>query len=66
MGQSLMVHLETENGGIPSLEIYTAETRKDLLEETLGVKMDFVVDKPAAKTDGMTEASRVPPEKLGA
>lgn len=57
IGQSLMVHLETENGGIPSLEIYTAETRKDLLEETLGVKMDFLVDGAAAETDAPTQAS---------
>ncbi|PYV39383.1 MAG: exopolyphosphatase, partial [Acidobacteria bacterium] len=35
-GQSLAIHLETQNDSVPSLEIYTAETRKDLFEDTLG------------------------------
>ena len=52
-GQSLTIHLETANSDIPSLEIYTAETRKDLFEEALGVKVNFVV------RDSEIEANRV-------
>jgi exopolyphosphatase / guanosine-5'-triphosphate,3'-diphosphate pyrophosphatase len=43
-GHSLTVHLEVLNGCSPSLEIYTAGARKELLEETFGVKIDFAVD----------------------
>jgi len=31
-------------GVVPSLEIYTADIRKTLLEDTLGVKVEFLAD----------------------
>jgi hypothetical protein len=31
-------------GVMPSLEIYTADIRKTLLEDTLGVKVEFLAD----------------------
>ena len=37
----LQIHLETLNGILPSLEIYTADNRKGLLEEVFGVKVEF-------------------------
>ncbi|MCI0417658.1 MAG: HD domain-containing protein [Acidobacteria bacterium] len=43
-GSVLQVHLETAQGAVPSLEIYTADVRKGLLEEVLGVKVEFRVD----------------------
>lgn len=43
-GSVLKIHLETVQGVMPSLEIYTADIRKTLLEETLGVKVEFQVD----------------------
>jgi hypothetical protein len=43
-GSTLRVHLETVQGVMPSLEIYTADIRKTLLEDTLGVKIEFQVD----------------------
>jgi len=43
-GSNLMIHLETVQGVVPSLEIYTADIRKTLLEETLGVKVEFLAD----------------------
>jgi len=39
-----MIHLETVQGVVPSLEIYTADIRKTLLEDTLGVKVEFLTD----------------------
>jgi exopolyphosphatase/guanosine-5'-triphosphate,3'-diphosphate pyrophosphatase len=50
-GETLTIHLRTSNETYPSLEIYTAETRKDLFEETLGVKIGFVVDNAVAVPD---------------
>jgi exopolyphosphatase/guanosine-5'-triphosphate,3'-diphosphate pyrophosphatase len=55
-GQLLVIHLETKNGSIPSLEIYTAETRKDLFEETFGVKIDFVVDNAVSEAETVSSA----------
>lgn len=37
----LQIHLETVNGILPSLEIYTADTRKGLFEEVFGVTVEF-------------------------
>ena len=42
-GETLKVHLETAQGVVPSLEIYTADIRKTLLEEVLQVKVEFHV-----------------------
>jgi hypothetical protein len=36
--------LETVQSVMPSLEIYTADIRKTLLEDTLGVKVEFLAD----------------------
>jgi hypothetical protein len=43
-GSNLKIHLETVQGVVPSLEIYTADIRKTLLEDTLGVKVEFLAD----------------------
>jgi exopolyphosphatase/guanosine-5'-triphosphate,3'-diphosphate pyrophosphatase len=43
-GSNLKIHLETVPGVMPSLEIYTADIRKTLLEDTLGVKVEFLAD----------------------
>lgn len=43
-GEVLQIHLETAPGITPSLEIYTADIRKTLLEEALGVKVEFHTD----------------------
>jgi len=50
-GEALTLHLRSANETYPSLEIHTAETRKDLFEETLGVKLGFVVDNAVAVPD---------------
>ena len=55
-GQALTIHLQSSNETYPSLEIYTAETRKDLFEETLGVKLGFVVDNAVAMPDMVSVA----------
>jgi exopolyphosphatase / guanosine-5'-triphosphate,3'-diphosphate pyrophosphatase len=43
-GHSLTIRLEARNSCVPSLEIYTAGARRELLEESFGVKIDFAVD----------------------
>ena len=53
-GSKLLVQLETAEGVVPSLEIYTADIRKTLLEEVLGVKVEFqVVSAPSLSTAGV-------------
>jgi exopolyphosphatase / guanosine-5'-triphosphate,3'-diphosphate pyrophosphatase len=47
----LTVHLRSSNDTYPSLEIYTAETRRDLFEEAFGVKINFVVDNAVPMSD---------------
>src|SRR5262249_23701763 len=54
-GSKLVVQLETAEGVVPSLEIYTADIRKSLLEEVLGVKVEFqVVSAPSLSTAGVS------------
>lgn len=43
LGSVLRIHLETDPGVVPSLEIYTAETRKGLFEEVFDVTVEFSV-----------------------
>lgn len=43
-GANLTVHLETVDRREITLEIYTAESRKDLLEQSLGVKARFLAE----------------------
>ena len=50
-GGELTIHLRSANDTYPSLEIYTAETRKELLEEALGLKIGFVVDNAVPVAD---------------
>jgi exopolyphosphatase / guanosine-5'-triphosphate,3'-diphosphate pyrophosphatase len=40
-GESLVVHLESAKPESPHLEIFTAESRKDIFEEVFGVKVSF-------------------------
>jgi exopolyphosphatase/guanosine-5'-triphosphate,3'-diphosphate pyrophosphatase len=47
----LTIHLRSSNDTYPSLEIYTAETRRDLFEEAFGVKINFVVDNAVPMSD---------------
>jgi len=56
-GEALTIHLRSSNETYPSLEIYTAETRKDLFEEIFSVKLSFVVDNAVAAPElsGMRE-----------
>jgi exopolyphosphatase/guanosine-5'-triphosphate,3'-diphosphate pyrophosphatase len=50
-GEALTLHLRSSNDTYPSLEIYTAETRKELFEQTLGVNLSFVVDNAVVMAD---------------
>ncbi|MFN8005887.1 MAG: Ppx/GppA phosphatase family protein [Terriglobia bacterium] len=43
LGNTLLIHVEVIPGSDPSLEIFSAETRKDLLEELLGMTVEFIV-----------------------
>ena len=40
---TLLIHLDVSPGSDPSLEVYSAESRKDLLEEVLGMSVEFNV-----------------------
>ncbi|MEW5978126.1 MAG: Ppx/GppA phosphatase family protein [Acidobacteriota bacterium] len=42
-GRFVNIDLETENGSEPSLELFTAQNRKDLLEQVLDIVIDFSV-----------------------
>jgi exopolyphosphatase/guanosine-5'-triphosphate,3'-diphosphate pyrophosphatase len=39
---TLLIHLDVIPGSDPSLELFSAESRKDLLEEVLGMKVEFI------------------------
>ncbi len=53
-GSDLRIHLETAQGVKPSLELYTADIRKTLFEEALGVKVEFVVNNLVTPPDSAT------------
>lgn len=52
-GSDLRIHLETTQGVMPSLELYTADIRKTLFEAALGVKVEFVVDNLVRQPDSV-------------
>jgi exopolyphosphatase/guanosine-5'-triphosphate,3'-diphosphate pyrophosphatase len=56
-GSVLRIYLETDPGINPSLEIYTAETRKGLLEEVFNVKVEFTVRNQAGQPDSLVAKS---------
>jgi hypothetical protein len=53
----LRIHLEADPGINPSLEIYTAETRKGLLEEIFNVRVEFTVRNQANQPDSLVAKS---------
>ena len=54
---TLFIHLDVVSGSDPSLEIFSAESRKDLLEEVLGMKVEFIVHGAATETHVNTPLS---------
>ncbi len=46
---TLLIHLDVVPGSDPSLEVFSAETRKDLLEEVLGMRVEIIVHGAAAE-----------------
>jgi exopolyphosphatase/guanosine-5'-triphosphate,3'-diphosphate pyrophosphatase len=56
MGSVLRIHLETATGSQPSLEIYTADSRKDLVEEMFNIKLEFAVTNAAGSMDSLSAA----------
>jgi hypothetical protein len=57
VGSVLRIQLEADPGSNPSLEIYTAETRKGLLEEIFNVKVEFTVRNQANQPDSLVAKS---------
>jgi hypothetical protein len=57
VGSVLRIHLEADPGINPSLEIYTAETRKGLLEEIFNVRVEFTVRNQANQPDSLVAKS---------
>jgi exopolyphosphatase/guanosine-5'-triphosphate,3'-diphosphate pyrophosphatase len=54
---TLLIHLEVIPGSDPSLELFSAESRKDLLEEVLGMKVEFIVHGATVETHVNTTLS---------
>jgi len=47
---TLLIHLDVVPGSDPSLEVFSAESRKDLLEEVLGMTVEIIIHNAAAET----------------
>jgi exopolyphosphatase/guanosine-5'-triphosphate,3'-diphosphate pyrophosphatase len=62
---ALNIHLETRDGEPPPLEIYTAESRRILLEEMLGRKIFLQFEPPSPILSQTALSSRVIPMKAG-